>query len=343
MNCMAGQNDNHNSISGGMNRRTLLKTAALATVVGTLGVSAQRGTGNAYAAAVKGTVIDYAAGVPSANAVKAAGHMGAVRYVSRRRPGAEWMKGKPVTLAETRAMAAKGLETASVYQYGRAETADWKQGAAGATTHAPQAIALHVAAGGPKARPIYIAIDDNPTRHQYTSLIRPYLRAFGSTLKAGGYQVGIYGNYNVIDWAIADGIGEFFWMHDWGSGGRLHPRAQIHQLPQSYQRTIDGITVDINRVYAGDWGQWVPGKKTVRKPAAPAAPAPLSPDALNDALSNALRGPLGEMSSRVQMPGGLKLPRLTAQGVDFGGSSVSNAQIKGLAEVAQKVGTMLAR
>ena len=75
-----------------------------------------------------------------------------------------------------------------------------------------------------------------------------------------------------------DGIGEFFWMHDWGSGGRIHPRTTIHQLPQSQQRVIDGVTVDINHVYATDWGQWIPHVPHVPVPPAPPAtpevPAP---------------------------------------------------------------------
>ena len=252
-----------------MNRRGFLRASALALAAGTLGATAP---GAAAQGRILGTVIDYAAGVPSAAAVKAAGHLGAVRYVSQRRPGTEsWMLGKPVTLAETTSLAQHGLQTASVYQYGRAETADWLQGAAGAAVHAPQAIALHVAAGGPTGRPIYVAIDDNPTRAQYENQIRPYLQAFQTALQLAGYRTGVYGNYHVIDWAIADGIGEFFWMHDWGSGGRIHPRTTIHQLPQNQQRVIDGVTVDINHVYAADWGQWTPG--VAAPPVMPAPPA----------------------------------------------------------------------
>ena len=152
-----------------MNRRSVLKSAAIAgaaaavsPVVAPLAQAQGR---------VVGTVIDYSAGVPSARAVKAAGHLGAVRYVSERRPGAAWMLGKPVTLAETRDFKAHGLATASVYQFGRAETADWLAGAAGAAVHAPEAIRIHRAAGGPTGRPIYVAIDDNPTREQYVGQI----------------------------------------------------------------------------------------------------------------------------------------------------------------------------
>lgn len=239
-----------------INRRGFLKVAAGLATIGTASMFVPKA--NALEA-IKGTVIDYAAGVPSAASIKNAGHLGAVRYVSQRRPGTEsWMVGKPVTLAETRAFEQNGLKTASVYQYGKAETADWKNGAAGAATHAPQAIALHVAAGGPKNRPIYVAIDDNPSWSEYTTQIRPYLQAFNVALSAAGYQLGIYGNYNVIDWAIADGLGEFFWMHNWGSDGKIHPRTTIHQI-RIDKDTLDGVGIDMNNVYADDWGQWTPG------------------------------------------------------------------------------------
>ena len=240
-----------------LSRRGFLRAAAVAMAAGTVGATLPQAHAQG---AILGTVVDYAAGVPSAAAIKAAGHLGAVRYVSQPRPDAAWMTGKPVTLAETQALAQQGLQTASVYQYGRAETADWLRGALGVAEHAPQAIALHQAAGGPTGRPIYVAIDDNPTAEQYTNQIRPYLQAFQTALQAAGYQTGVYGNYNVIDWAVRDGIGQFYWMHDWGSGGRIHPRTTIHQLPVSEQRVIDGVTVDINNVYARDWGQWTPGQ-----------------------------------------------------------------------------------
>lgn len=242
-----------------LSRRAFLKATVLATA--TPAVLAATGSLQSAAAlpAPIGTVIDYSAGVPSAQSVRAHGHLGAVRYVSEKRPGAEWMQGKPVRLSETQDFANNGLATASVYQFGRADTADWLQGAAGAAVHAPQAIAIHAAAGGPKGRPIYVAIDDNPTRAQYDNQIRPYLQSFKQQLAGAGLKLGVYGNYNVVEWASQDGLGEFFWMHDWGSAGRIHPRTTIHQKA-GQQSSIDGIVVDINNVYAQDWGQWKPGQ-----------------------------------------------------------------------------------
>ena len=296
-------------MSPSLSRRGLLKASALALTVGAIGTAAPSA---AALGPVRGTIIDFSSGIPSPAAIKRAGHIGAIRYVSNKRPGAAWMTGKPVTLQEAAANAAAGLPTASVYQFGRAETADWKQGAAGAAIHAPQAISLHKAAGGPTHRPIYIAIDDNPTREHYTQFIRPYLQAFSKALSVAGYQTGVYGNYNTIEWASQDGIGTFYWMHDWGSNGKIHPKTTIHQLPQSRQQTIENVIVDVNEVYASDWGQWTPGSKQ-----------PGIQD-LSSTLDKAIPN----------MP---ELPQLNADGVSFKGSSLSNEQIRGLADAAQDI------
>ena len=296
-------------MSPSLSRRGLLKASALAITAGAIGTAAPSA---AALGPVRGTIIDFSSGIPSPAAIKRAGHIGAIRYVSNKRPGAAWMTGKPVSLQETSANAAAGLPTASVYQFGRAETADWKQGAAGAAIHAPQAISLHKAAGGPTHRPIYIAIDDNPTREHYTQFIRPYLQAFSKALSVAGYQTGVYGNYNTIEWASQDGIGTFYWMHDWGSNGKIHPKTTIHQLPQSRQQTIENVIVDVNEVYASDWGQWTPGSKQ-----------PGIQD-LSSTLDKAIPN----------MP---ELPQLNADGVSFKGSSLSNEQIRGLADAAQDI------
>lgn len=298
-----------------ISRRSFLQFAAIGAAAATLGIA---GAPKAHGqlGPILGTVIDFSAGVPSASSIKAAGHLGAVRYVSQPRPDAQWMAGKPVRLAETTANAALGLATASVYQYGRANTADWLKGAAGAVVHAPQAIAIHKAAGGPTGVPIYVAIDDNPTRAQYTGQIRPYLQSFKTSLEAAGLKLGVYGNYNVIEWATQDGLGEYFWMHDWGSGGKIHPRTTIHQLPQSQQRVIDGITVDINNVYAKDWGQWLPGAPAKDQSLVDITEtSPLSPTATNPTITaeqlNALSSLLPEGAIPFPVPSQQELDLIT--------------------------------
>lgn len=297
-----------------LSRRSLFKAASIALAAGTVGASAITNAPKAaaYPAGVLGTIIDFAAGVPTAASVKAAGHMGAIRYVSARRPGAEWMLGKPVSLKETQDYAAHGLFTASIYQFGREATADWKAGAAGAATHAPQAIAYHKAAGGPTGVPIYVAIDDNPTWAQYTGQIRPYLQAFQVALRAAGYSMGVYGNYSTIDWAIADKLGQFYWQHNWGSNGRIHPAIHLHQAKNSYGE-VGGVVADLNHVYKTNWGQWQPGKATAPvPPAPPAAPTqPTQPASPGSRLPDINLG--GSSISGDQLEQGLKLAQQIAQ------------------------------
>ena len=59
------------------------------------------------------TVIDYAGGVPAAAAVKAAGHVGAVRYLSPPRPGSG-LAGKPISRREVEDYEKHGLDLAFV-------------------------------------------------------------------------------------------------------------------------------------------------------------------------------------------------------------------------------------
>lgn len=286
-----------------MDRRTFMKATLLAATGAVVAAQPAAALGP-----IVGTVIDYSGGVPSAGSVRAAGHLGAVRYVSEKRPGANWMLGKPVSRSETADFAAHGLGVASVYQFGRADTADWLAGAAGAAQHAPKAIALHAAAGGPAGRPIYVAIDDNPTWDQYAGQIRPYLQAFKKALELAGLRLGVYSNYNVLEWAGNDGLGEYFWMHDWGSGGRIHPRTTIHQ-PAKRTQLIDGVTVDVNNVYSHDWGQWNAGNST-----------PLAPG-----LDTALSSKFIDMDAPITIPGvSLPFPLPTPREILQTGAALSS-------------------
>lgn len=306
-------------------RRRFLGRASALAVLGTAGVAGVTRIPSADAQNRRpiGTVLDYAAGVPSGRSVKAAGHMGAVRYVSHARPDSvSWMKAKPVRISETTDFAANGLFTASVYQFGRATTADWLQGALGAATHAPQAIQLHRAAGGPNGKPIYVAIDDNPTREQYTNQIRPYLRSFQAALAAAGLKTGVYGNYNTIQWCIEDGIGTYFWQHDWGSQGKLHPRANIHQKA-GWKKHIDGVECDVNNVYTTDWGQWQPGQSGAPAPGAQAKPP------LDAQLKQPKQQP-AQPAPEYRIPEGSSLPDLSSNPTPQGMSSEAQSFARNL-------------
>jgi hypothetical protein len=206
------------------------------------------------AAAPLGVLLDYAAGVLSANALKGAGAAGAIRYVSDRRPGGQWMLGKPIQLAEARDLYQNGLKIVSCYQYGKQETADWLGGQPAGVQHAKRGWQLHTAAGGPVAAPIYASIDDDPTFDQYKQQVAPYLRGWEQVL--GHNRVGLYANSKTIDWALQDGLGSYFWQHNWGSpAGFTHPAAHLHQV-EIDKRSVGAVGVDVNYILKPQFGQW---------------------------------------------------------------------------------------
>ena len=201
-----------------------------------------------------GVLLDYAAGVIKASDIKAAGAAGAIRYVSDRRPGGQWMLGKPILLPEARDLYHNGLKIVSCYQYGKQDSADWLGGQAAGVAHAKRGWALHVAAGGSYGAPIYASIDDDPTPDQYKQQVAPYLRAWESVL--GHQRVGVYANSKTIDWALQDGLGAWFWQHNWGSPpGFTHPAAHLHQV-EIDKRSVGGVGVDVNHILKPQFGQW---------------------------------------------------------------------------------------
>ncbi|MFC4375455.1 DUF1906 domain-containing protein [Nocardia halotolerans] len=229
-------------------RRGFFGMAAAVSAVG-LGLSAAPA-----AARSLGTLVDYSAGVPSAAAIRAAGHIGVIRYVSDRRPGAEWMAGKPLLAGEVEDLWAHGLSIVSNYQFGKGETADWRGGLEAGKRHAARGWELHAAAGGPDTAPIYASIDDNPSEWEFDELIAPYIEGWQSVL--GPDLVGIYANTPTIDRALDAGLGAWFWQHNWGTPrGFVHTGAHLHQF-EIDKRAIDGVGVDVNNVLTTDYGQW---------------------------------------------------------------------------------------
>jgi hypothetical protein len=237
-----------------ISRRDVLKYAAAApAVLGLGGALVAAGTPPASAAPL-GVLLDYAAGVIRATDIRAAGAAGAIRYVSDRRPGGAWMLGKPIQLPEARDLYQSGLKIVSCYQYGKQDTADWLGGQNAGAQHAKRGWQLHVAAGGSYGAPIYASIDDDPSFDQYKQQVAPYLKAWQSVL--GRQRVGVYANSKTIEWAVQDGIGSYFWQHNWGSpGGVAHPAAHLHQV-EIDKRSVGGVGVDINHILKPSFGQW---------------------------------------------------------------------------------------
>lgn len=237
-----------------ISRRKLLTCAAVAPAVFGMGLGASALSASPAAAAPLGVLLDYAAGVIPAAELRASGASGAIRYVSDRRPGGDWMLGKPIELPEARDLYRSGLKIVSCYQYGKQDTADWLGGQPAGITHAKRGWQLHLAAGGSYGAPIYASIDDDPTLEQYTRQVAPYLRGWETVL--GHQRVGVYANAKTIEWAVQDGLGGYFWQHNWGSPrGFTHPAAHLHQVEIDRQ-TVGGVGVDVNEILKPRFGQW---------------------------------------------------------------------------------------
>jgi len=237
-----------------VSRRDVLKLVAATPGLAGFGVAAAA-LRTAPASAALGTLLDYAAGVIPASQIRAAGAVGSIRYVSDRRPGGNWMLGKPIQLTEARDLAGNGLKIVSCYQYGKGNTADWLGGAAAGVQHARRGMQLHAAAGGPPNAPIYASIDDDPSLEQYTQQVAPYLRSWESVI--GHQRTGVYANAKTIDWALQDGLGSYFWQHNWGSPrDYTHPATNLHQV-EIDKRSVGGVGVDINEILKPEFGQWI--------------------------------------------------------------------------------------
>ena len=238
-----------------LSRRAVLKVAAATPALIGLGVAAESLYASPASADGLGVLLDYAAGVIPANEIRSAGALGSIRYVSDRRPGGSWMLGKPIQLPEARDLNQNGLKIVSCYQYGKQSSADWLGGQSAGVTHAQRGWQLHTVAGGPAGAPIYASIDDDPSYEQYKQQVAPYLRGWESVL--GHQRVGVYANSKTIDWALHDGLGSYFWQHNWGSPpGYTHPAANLHQV-EIDKRSVGGVGVDINNICKPQFGQWV--------------------------------------------------------------------------------------
>ncbi|QDQ97269.1 DUF1906 domain-containing protein [Tomitella fengzijianii] len=224
--------------------RTLVTGATAAAGLAFIAAPAARAEG-------LGTLIDYSAGVPSARSIRAAGYKGAIRYCSDAR--ADWMTGKPMARSEADALQDAGLEVVSCYQYGKGDTSDWLGGHDAGVHHATRGLELHRAAGGAARAPIYMSIDSNPTRAQFDAQVLPFLQGCESVLGHG--RTGVYCNAPTIDWALAAGVGAYFWQHDWGSDGRIHDAAHLHQRAIDSDK-VDGVGIDLNTIRKSDYGQW---------------------------------------------------------------------------------------
>jgi hypothetical protein len=188
--------------------------------------------------------LDYSAGFPGAARIKAAGYVGAIRYIGF--PG----RRKCTNRAELDDFTANGLGMALVYQDG---TGDWLGGYDGGRAAAGRARGHADSIGFPGDRPIYFAIDRDVVSAPEFNAVVEYLRGASSVL--GVDRVGVYGEYDVTVRCRSAGVASWYWQcRAWsGTPVRLDPERHVYQ--RVGQVNVGGIGCDVNDVLKSDWGQ----------------------------------------------------------------------------------------
>jgi hypothetical protein len=151
---------------------------------------------------------------------------------------------------------AAGIGVTLNWEYG---SQDWLGGGTVGAQHATEAVRQAHALGYPTGCTIIGSADFDMTRTQWTSAGRGYALAFEAAIRAGGYQPGVYGPWDVLAWCDAEtGIGVFWQagMSTAWSGGRnanLWPGAHLRQRGH---KTVGGLDADWNDILSPDWGQY---------------------------------------------------------------------------------------
>ncbi|ALA67558.1 glycoside hydrolase domain-containing protein [Corynebacterium lactis] len=210
-----------------------------------------------------GTVLDYSVSPISASAIRDAGHVGAVRYLSP--PREAWMKGKPATAEEAQNFKTQALDMAFVWQYGGASSPDAMRGREGGLADATNA-GKQLKAIARTGYPVFFAVDFDITLDQWNTTAVEYFKAACEVL--GRERVGIYGHSRVIAWAHQDGViadlgggKALAWQTKSWSGGQRAPEAVLYQGTHNVTGP-EGIQVDVNEVLHDYWGQAAPGTTT---------------------------------------------------------------------------------
>lgn len=186
--------------------------------------------------------VDYAFNPPTVASLVAASKRFACRYGG---PGSD---SKQLHAAELRALTAGGIAVVANAE-GTADglASGWSVGEAWAKS----SLAHFSALGMPDNRPVYLSVDFDCGPTRWPS-VREALRGAASVL--GASRVGVYGSYDVMNWALHDNVAKWFWQTYAWSGGRWAAHNHIEQYKNGV--LMGGGNVDLNRSKQNDYGQW---------------------------------------------------------------------------------------
>ena len=186
--------------------------------------------------------VDFAFGRPGGAALAAEGVTAVGRYVPYQGDG-----GKGLTIDELLDYHANGLD---VFLFWEQEAAMHRGGFARGKRDAEIAVANLRGLGAPDTVAIYPAVDFAPGASDWP-LIRDYQRGFVSV--AGIERTGIYGNYDVIEYAHDGGLARYFCQCVAWSRGQLSAWRHVFQ---DVGPNVAGIHVDHLTIFGDDYGQW---------------------------------------------------------------------------------------
>lgn len=222
------------------------------------------------------TVIDFAAGPPPAASIKAAGHDGAVLYISD--PRESWMTGKNPSRDYLDSLDREGIKFAFVYQFrkgGSMASGDAGRGYDGGYHDAGLALARlnELRCSG---HPVFFAVDWDVTLHEWNNGVSDYFR--GAVAKLGRERVGIYGHSRVVHWAMEDDLvaevepGRVLgWVtRSWGSTNPDgSPRGRDYAVLFQGQHNVPGpagVQIDRNEVFHPEWGWRAVKDRRINRP-----------------------------------------------------------------------------
>jgi hypothetical protein len=186
--------------------------------------------------------IDYAGGRPNLKAAWAEGKRFAVRYL--------YTPTKGVTATEAAAIRAAGLGLVCVYESYAARA---KEGQAAGVADGKTAMAWAHVIGLPDNRPVYFAVDFEPTAVDLGH-IDAYLKGVAGCL--GANRVGVYGSYATVEHCHKSGTARWFWQtYAWSHGQHS---AWMHLSQYLNGVAVAGATVDLDRSVQADFGAWMP-------------------------------------------------------------------------------------
>ena len=190
-------------------------------------------------------VADYSNGPPMASALKAAGYVGAVRYLPKMGSSGVVV----LTPREVTDFRARDLDLAVIFESqsgGRA-----MQGRAAGAQDGEWALARAIELLGHTPRCIYFAVDAEVIGTVQMGAVGSYFDGVAS--KLGGVRRGGYGQFSVIEYLFDTNRIHWGWQTRAWSGGKTSSRACLYQ--DATQRTVAGVGVDNNLVLKADWGQ----------------------------------------------------------------------------------------